>query len=209
MSAAPTPSFAAPTPVRPARAPRTVRLRLARPEDAAALEGLQARAARELAAAWYTPAQLGAFVAGIGTLDPQLLVDDTYYVAEVEGRLAGCGGWSFRAGTHGASRADGPTRVPGCDPACMRGYFVDPDFARRGIASAILMRAECAARARGFEDAELLATLAGEPVYRRHGYAAVERTAIRAGTLELEAVRMTKRLVPTAPRPGAARRGSA
>ena len=55
--------------------------------------------------------------------------------------------------------------------------FTDPDFARRGIGRLILSLCEEAARNAGFKRAEMMATLAGEPLYRACGYVEIERVA--------------------------------
>ncbi len=59
---------------------------------------------------------------------------------------------------------------PGIDPARIRAFFIDPDWARRGVASAILNACEAAALAEGFTSLSLAATLTGVAFYRRHGF---------------------------------------
>ena len=50
--------------------------------------------------------------------------------------------------------------------------------------------------AAGFRTADIVATLAGEPLYAAFGYAAVERNEIpMAGDLGLPVVRVTKQIV--------------
>ncbi|MGO1305402.1 MAG: GNAT family N-acetyltransferase [Sphingomonas parapaucimobilis] len=73
--------------------------------------------------------------------------------------------------------------------------YVDPDFARQGLGRAILARCEAAARAAGFTSAEMMATLAGEPLYRAGGYAPIE--SIRSAPVEgvqVPLIRMGKSL---------------
>ncbi|KAK0328990.1 hypothetical protein LTR94_038550, partial [Friedmanniomyces endolithicus] len=52
--------------------------------------------------------------------------------------------------------------------------YTHPAFARRGIGRALLAHCEAAARAEGFARCELMATLAGEPLYRVAGYDVIE-----------------------------------
>ena len=52
--------------------------------------------------------------------------------------------------------------------------YTNPDFARRGIGRMVLRLCEDAARDAGFRRAEMMATLAGEPLYRACGYRPVE-----------------------------------
>jgi hypothetical protein len=51
---------------------------------------------RALGAGYYTPAQVEAAVRYVCVPDPELIEDGTYLVAELDGRLVGCGGWSLR-----------------------------------------------------------------------------------------------------------------
>jgi len=173
-----------------------IHLRRARVEDAESLAVLQEAAVRELNQADYTPAQLEAFLGGLGTLDVRLLADGTYFVAEQDGELVGCGGWSDRAQGCGSSQGCSAVQLSGDpDVATMRGYFVRPDRARRGIARRLLNAAEADVRLRGFERAQLLATLTGEPLYRTLGYEPVERIQVPVpGAASLPAVFMTKEL---------------
>src|SRR3954452_7514428 len=96
-------------------------------------------------------------------LDTQLIDDGTYFVAEIDGQIAGCGGWSRRAtlygGDHSAGR-DAALLVPGVHPARVRAMYTHPDYVRRGVGRLVLSRCETAAAAEGFTEFELMATLA-------------------------------------------------
>lgn len=71
--------------------------------------------------------------------------------------------------------------------------YTDPDFARRGIGRMVLAANEAAARAAGFERAELMATLPGEPFYLECGYTPIERVASMADRgVPVPGVRMGK-----------------
>jgi GNAT superfamily N-acetyltransferase len=114
-------------------------------------------------------------------LDSQLVSDRTYFVIEVSGVLAGCGGWSRRAtlygGDHSTALRNAALLDPATDAARVRAMYTDPAFARRGIGRLVLRLCEAAAAAEGFSRVELMATLAGEPLYLACGYAEIERTA--------------------------------
>ncbi len=72
--------------------------------------------------------------------------------------------------------------------------YTHPDFTRRGVGRMIIERSEAAARAEGFRRAELMATLSGEPLYRRCGYEEIERVFAEVGDLRVPLIRMGKAL---------------
>ena len=110
-------------------------------------------------------------------LDRQLIKDGTYYCVWEDGRIIGCGGWSYRStlsgGDHSAGR-DAARLNPAKDRARIRAMYTNPDFTRRGIGRLVLETSEAAAKAAGFKALGMAATLAGEPFYARCGYV-VER----------------------------------
>jgi GNAT superfamily N-acetyltransferase len=99
-------------------------------------------------------------------------------IAELDGRLVGCGGWSLRRKAYAGPadrQTDGERLDPLTEPTRIRAMFTAPDVARQGVGRAILTAAEEAARAAGFSRARLGATLSGEPFYRRSGYGEIGR----------------------------------
>jgi GNAT superfamily N-acetyltransferase len=170
--------------------------RLARREDIPALTRLMDEAISELLKPYLDAAQIAASRLIMG-LDTQLIEDGTYFAIEDRGRLAGCGGWSRRATLYGGDATPGRDAAmldPAKDPARVRAMYTHPDFARRGVGRLILKLCEEAARAEGFRRAELMATIAGEPLYRACGYVEIERVTERPGGVEVPLVRMGKRL---------------
>lgn len=142
------------------------------------------------------PDQIVASRAVMG-LDTQLIRDGTYFLVESGAALAGCGGWSRRAtlygGDHSTDLRDPAPLDPAVDAARVRAMFTDPGFARRGVGRLILTLCEEAASAAGFRRAELMATLAGEPLYRACGYEEIERvTAPPLGGVAVPLVWMGK-----------------
>ncbi len=166
--------------------------------DIPALETLIPLSVRSLQAAHYSAAQINAALGPVFGVDRQLIRDGTYFVVEDAGRIVGCGGWSKRKTLYGGDRdraGEDAELNPQLDPARIRAFFVHPDWARRGIGRSILLHCEAAALKAGFHQAELVATLAGEPLYARFGYTVVERyEAPMAEGLSLPVVRMAKRL---------------
>ncbi len=184
-----------------------VELRRASLDDAAALAALIARSARGLGGADYSAAQIEAALKGVFGVDTQLIEDGTYWIACVQGELAGCGGWSFRQTLYGSDQSadrDARRLVPGVDAARIRAFFVAPEWARRGIGSLILARCEAEAQAAGFQRLELVATRTGRRLYARLGFRAGEPALHRlSDEIEMECIPMVKDLgVPKAPVPG-------
>jgi N-acetylglutamate synthase-like GNAT family acetyltransferase len=171
-------------------------LRPARLADCAALEKLIARSARELSAGDYTPEQIEGALRGAFGVDTQLIHDQTYFVVEADGKIVGCGGWSKRKTLFGGdarSERDAAELNPEEDAAKIRAFFVDPDYARRGIGKAILDRCESEARARGFTRYELMATLPGQRLYAAQGYRAGKAIQYSlSGAVTIEFVPMSK-----------------
>lgn len=133
-------------------------------------------------------------------VDRQLIHDGTYYVVENDDRIIGCGGWSRRKTLFGGDQcrsSPDPELNPASEPARIRAFFVHPDWARRGVGRSILLACEAAIRAARFHSIELVATLAGEPLYASCGYAATERFNIDLNDgLRLPVVRMRKPIPP-------------
>ena len=172
--------------------------RLALPEDIPALEALIPLSVRTLQAPHYSPAQIEAALGPVFGVDRQLIRDGTYFVVEHEAQVLGCGGWSMRKSLYrGDSRRAGEDAEldPRRDAARVRAFFVHPGWARRGIGSSIMTACERAIVEAGFRAVDIVATLAGEPLYASFGYAVVEGYQIpMAGGLKLPVVRMTKSL---------------
>jgi GNAT superfamily N-acetyltransferase len=170
--------------------------RLARRADVAALTALMELAIAELQKPFLGPAQIAASRTLMG-LDTQLIDDRTYFAVEQDGALAGCGGWSRRRTMYGGDRSPGRDAAlldPASDPARVRAMYTHSACVRRGVGRLILALCEDAARAEGFASAELVATLAGEPLYAACGYRAAARFADARGGVPVPLVRMVKDL---------------
>jgi N-acetylglutamate synthase-like GNAT family acetyltransferase len=172
-----------------------VHIRLATINDIAALQGLIRDSVSSLGAEYYSPRQIGRSLAHIFGVDTQLILDGTYFIAEVEGQVAGSGGWSKRKTLFGGDQAkaargesllnssDNSTVDASLDPATdaarIRAFYVHPMWSRKGIASLILKSCEEAARNEGFRNIELAATLPGVPFYLARGYKKAEEILIQ------------------------------
>jgi N-acetylglutamate synthase-like GNAT family acetyltransferase len=167
--------------------------------DIPALTELIRASVRELQAADYTLAQREGALESVYGVDTQLIADGTYFVveaAENQGEPVGCGGWSKRRTLYGgdqyAAREDS-LLDPARDAARIRGFFVHPLWARRGIGALILSTCESAAMEAGFTRLEMGATLTGVPFYLAKGYESIENLAVPLpGGESLPIIRMAK-----------------
>ena len=159
--------------------------RLATEADIPAIATLMERAIESLQRPFLSSAQVMASRLSMG-LDTQLIADRTYFLVEQDGVPVGCGGWSYRAtlygGDHSAALRDVRTLDPARDAARIRARYTDPAYVRRGIGRLVLALCEDAARAAGFRRVEMMATLAGEPLYLACGYQPIERVMKMAET---------------------------
>ena len=175
-----------------------MKLRLALEEDIPVLTALIAASVRILQAGDYTELQREGALASVFGVDTQLIADRTYFVAEVEGTIVACGGWSKRKTLFGADHCAGREDSlldPAKDAAKIRAFFVHPEWARRGIGTRVLEACESAAVAAGFRRFEMGATLTGVGLYKARGYREVERIGVPLENGEfLPIVRMEKRI---------------
>lgn len=143
--------------------------------DQPQLETLIAASARTLSRNVYTEEEIETAITHVFGVDSELVADGTYFIVEQDGEFLACGGWSKRktlfGGDQFAAREAGLLN-PSTDPAKIRAFFVHPDHARKGIGRALLEHCEAAARAHGFTQAEMMATLPGVKLYEACGYKA-------------------------------------
>ncbi len=171
--------------------------RLARREDLAVLKALMNAAISELQKPFLDADQIASSRMIMG-LDTQLVDDGTYFIVESEGELAGCGGWSRRATLYGGDQTPGRSAAlldPAKDAARIRAMYTHPHHTRKGVGRLIISLCEDAARAEGFTQMELVATLSGEPLYRACGYVPYENLVDARGGADVPLVRMRKTLV--------------
>lgn len=167
-------------------------------EEREAIRQLIAESARQLSREHYSDAQIEAAIATVFGVDTDLIEDGTYFVVEIDGQLAGCGGWSKRKTLFGGdqfSSRDAGYLDPQSERAKIRAFFIHPDHARKGIARAILMRCEDEARAQGFRALELMATLPGIEFYKSCGFVETGKFDLNlTDAVKLELVPMRKEL---------------
>ena len=170
----------------------TLAIRLAVEADLPALKRLMDRAIDTLLSPWLNADQVRASHAIMG-LDTQLIADRTYFVVTTGDAFAGCGGWSRRATLYGGDHST-DLREPRTESARGRAMYTDPAVVRRGVGRLILQACEEAARIEGFASAELMATMAGEPLYVAAGYQPIEHVTDASGGAPVPLTRMRKSL---------------
>lgn len=151
-----------------------VQIRLATMADIPALEELIRDSVSNLSAGFYTDTQIETALSHIFGVDTQLILDQTYFIAEIDHKIAGSGGWSKRKTMFGGDKLKAQKLDPLLDPATeaarLRAFYVHPQWSRRGVGSRVLTECENAARSAGFNRIELVATLPGEQLYAARGY---------------------------------------
>lgn len=144
--------------------------------DLPELQSLMHTSIETLQTPFLTKAQICASFEVMG-LDTMLIEDSTYFAVFAGTYLAGCGGWSKRATLYGGDHSKGRSARlldPRTDAARIRAMYTHPDFTRMGVGRLILATCEQAARDAGFKRAEMMATLAGVPLYKACGYGKLE-----------------------------------
>jgi len=146
------------------------------PSDAPGVADLMRASVLDLFPAYYDERQVASAAVHIAALDLALIEDGTYYVHEAGGEIVACGGWSRRNKLFNGTAAGADDRLldPATEPARIRAMFVRADWTRRGLGRAILTSCVDAARAEGFTNLSLMATLPGVPLYKSFGFAEVE-----------------------------------
>ena len=173
-------------------------IRKAKIEERKAITHLIAESARQLSRRHYNDLQIETAIVTVFGVDTDLIEDGTYFVAESEGELVGCGGWSKRKTLFGGdqySSRDAAYLDPQREPAKIRAFFIHPDHARKGIARAILAQCENEARAQCIRALELMATLPGIEFYKSCGFVETGNFDLDlTDTVKLELVPMRKEI---------------
>lgn len=170
--------------------------------DLPQIEALIEQSMHVLAGRDYSFEQIESALRYLMGIDPRIINDGTYLVAEVDGKVVGAGGWSMRQALYGrgdTARNEDPCLLnPAREPSRLRALFVHPGWARRGIGKMLVHLAEYNARDYGFRAMELVSTLTGRALYEATGYRAIKQVEITLpdGVL-FPGISMRKSLVST------------
>lgn len=171
-------------------------IRLAEPSDLGALRALQERSLRVLGQPYYTATQIETFISRVGTMDDYLVADRTYLVAEMDGELLGCAGWTTRMPGYARNTPDAHLYA-NRRKATVRSVFVEPLVARQGVGRRIMNAVENAVRGDGFPSVELGATDSGLSFYQAIGYQPLRMLQVGLGDgISFRITVMNKSLAP-------------
>jgi GNAT superfamily N-acetyltransferase len=159
-------------------------------DDYADLAALQLRSMRTVAAAHYSQAQIDAFLTFATPDLMNVLRVGTVWLARTPRQLVASSAWHFE----GELATLG--RTPCVDPtvAVFRTIYVRPEWTRRGLASALMTRAEADAASRGATRAYLHAMLSAVEFYLARGYETVSTTIFDLHGVPFPGVSMTREL---------------
>ncbi len=129
----------------------------------------------------YDPHGFDAALPYMARANPRLLASGTYYVAEIDGVAAGCGGWSVEKPGNGEIIAG---------VGHIRHFATHPVHVRKGVARRLLQHCLAEARDAGISTMMCQSTLPAEPFYRSAGFRQVDKIEVEMGTLALPAIEM-------------------
>jgi GNAT superfamily N-acetyltransferase len=133
----------------------------------------------------HDPALLAGVLPAVTRPNPLLLASGRYFVAEMDGRLLGCGGWSHeQPGTQARRQGLGH----------LRHFATHADFAGMGVGRSLYDACEAQCRAEAVVALEVVSTVNGEAFYAALGFDRVEPVEERIAGLLLPAIRMYKSL---------------
>ena len=162
-----------------------ITIRIATPDDLDVLGQVIAASYATLDDGSYEPERIAAAMPVISKANPVLLASGTYFVAEVDGEAAGCGGWTF--GKPGTGEI-----VEGV--AHIRHFATHPAHLRKGVARALLDRCLHDAAKAGATLMKSQSTLPAERFYASAGFRRVGPIEVQVGQTAMPAIDMERPL---------------
>jgi N-acetylglutamate synthase-like GNAT family acetyltransferase len=124
-------------------------------ENFSHIQALISKSARILQSQYYKKSEIETALELVSGIE-ELIAAGSFLVAEYENKIIGCGGWAID--------------ISESQKAEIRGFFVHPDYARRGVAKLLLTTCENECLHKGIQTLYLTATLSGEPFYKKCGF---------------------------------------
>ena len=141
-----------------------ISVRVARLDDAGAVERVLQASYPALMAGAYEAALLTRALPVMTKASPRLLASGTYFVAEMDGMIVDCGGWSHeKPGTSSVEFG----------VAHIRHFGTDAEWSGHGVGRAIYALCEATARAAGVRHLQCYSSRNGEPFYAALGFTRV------------------------------------
>lgn len=150
----------------------TIEIRIAGAADASAVRQVLAASYPVLMANAYDDALLARALPLMTLANPRLLGSGTYYLAEVDGKPVGCGGWTREEPGSGLV-------VPGV--AHIRHFGVAEHFVGRGVGRVLYERCAADARKSGVQRLDCYSSLNGEAFYSALGFKVVRPVDVPMG----------------------------
>jgi GNAT superfamily N-acetyltransferase len=160
-------------------------LRPATRSDIDAVDRLLARSYGPLLSADYPPSVLVTALPRMARAQPRLLASGRYFVALLDDRVVGAGGWSHEPPGPGALEA-GTGHV--------RHVATDARQVRQGVGRAVLRAIEDQARGEGVRRLACLSTKTAEPFYAALGFRRLGPVTLSFGGVDFPAVGMMRDL---------------
>jgi N-acetylglutamate synthase-like GNAT family acetyltransferase len=161
-------------------------IRTATPDDEKILSDLLTAAYGELARGSYDSEALAAALPLMSRANPKLLASGSYYIAEIDGAAAGCGGWTIDKPGSGEI-VEGVGHI--------RHFATHPAHLRKGVARLLLEHCLAEARAAGIHTMMSQSTLPAEKFYAAAGFRRIGPIEVEMGPgVVLPAVEMQRPL---------------
>jgi N-acetylglutamate synthase-like GNAT family acetyltransferase len=129
-------------------------------KNLAHIQALISISARILQSPYYKQSEIETALELVSGIE-ELIDVGSFLVAEYENQIIGCGGWAIDDSE--SQKAE------------IRGFFVHPDYARRGVARLLLAACENECLHKGIQTLYLTSTLSGEPFYKKCGFSELGR----------------------------------
>lgn len=162
-------------------------VRAARPDEATALVQLSELAVAELCLRDY-PGDVLRAARRVLRFDPALFTDAQVFAAELDGALLGTASWSWTVPDDAIHRGL-PRRA---QLAYVRGVFVHPNAAGRGLGSVLVRACESAAQRAGAREVALNATFTSARLYARLAYRRVREFEVALPGCSVPCVQMAR-----------------